>query len=131
MRVNGSNHVTIGVADLPASLEFSQGALGMAVAHRGDHEASLEWGAAWVCPIERGPTASPPQPSGPGLAHVAFSIADGDFDRAVELLRSAGERIVRGPERLGQGRRVTARDPDGMRIELHTVNLADPLAAWS
>ncbi len=62
---------------------------------------------------------------------MAFSFGDGDLDRAVELLRSAGERIVRGPERLGQGRRVTARDPDGMRIELHTVNLADPLAAWS
>jgi catechol 2,3-dioxygenase-like lactoylglutathione lyase family enzyme len=62
---------------------------------------------------------------------VAFSIADGDFDRAVELLRSAGARIVRGPERLGQGRSVSVRDPDGTRLELHTANPADPLTAWS
>ena len=90
VRVTGFNHVTIGVADLAASLEFYQGTLGMAVAHRGDHDAYLEWGEAWICLIERGPTASPPQAGASGVDHVAFSIADADFDGTVELLRSAG-----------------------------------------
>jgi catechol 2,3-dioxygenase-like lactoylglutathione lyase family enzyme len=53
VNVSGFSHVAINVRDIGVALDFYVGTLGMRLAHRGEHDAYLEWGAAWLCVQER------------------------------------------------------------------------------
>lgn len=50
MKVQGFNHVTVNVSDLSRSLNFYTGILGLQLIHKGNTDAYLEWGSAWICP---------------------------------------------------------------------------------
>jgi catechol 2,3-dioxygenase-like lactoylglutathione lyase family enzyme len=128
--VTGFNHATVRVADLERSLRFYRDTLGMRPAYVGPGEAHLEWGSAWVCLLEGAePGAAVPE-AAPRLDHLAFAISERDFDAAVEVLRAAGVRIVRGPVERGGGMTVNFLDPDGTELELHTGDLRRRLEVW-
>ena len=133
MNITGFSHVTITVCDLPASLRFYVDLLGMRLVHRGEHDAYLEWGAAWLCLQERAREHGLTPGQGPawGVDHVAFHIDGADFDAAVDALRQAGVTIVRGPVQRGLGWSVNFLDPDGVQLELHTSTLAERMTVWS
>ncbi|PTX64350.1 metallothiol transferase [Melghirimyces profundicolus] len=130
MKVSGFNHVTIRVTDLKASLHFYVEVLGMELVHRGRLDAYLEWGTAWVCLIEREGEAIREENPGPGVDHVAFSIAEEDFDEAVEQLRLHRVPVVRGPVERGGGRVINFLDPDGTQLELNTGDLRGRMKVW-
>ena len=128
MDVSGFSHVTIAVRDLSVALQFYAGLLGMRLVHRGEHDAYLEWGAAWLCLLEQ-PDASANRQG--GVDHVAFHIAEDAFPAAVSLLHEARVPIVRGPIRRGSGWSINFLDPDGTQLELHTSTLAARMATWT
>ena len=53
-----------------------------------------------------------------GAGHVAFTVADGELDQAVERLRLAGVAIEREIPWPSGGRSVYFRDPAGNSLEL-------------
>lgn len=128
MNVIGFNHLTLRVSDLERSLAFYTRVLGMTLRHRGRLDAYLEWGSAWLCLLHR--PAGPADTGASGVDHVAFSIAEEDFDAAVAELRAGGATIAREPTARGVGRSVNFLDPDGIELELHTGELASRLAVW-
>ncbi|MEK3878386.1 VOC family protein [Paenibacillus sp. FSL H8-0122] len=129
MKVTGFSHITLKVRDLKASLEFYQGILGMNVRHRGRIDAYLEWGSAWVCLLERTVTKEPLDEFA-GMDHVAFYIAEEDFNDAVDILQKHHVEIVRGPVQRGTGWSVNFLDPDGIQLELHTSTLDERMKVW-
>ncbi|WP_426453726.1 VOC family protein [Paenibacillus sp. S-38] len=131
MQVKGFNHLTIRVRSLPRSLAFYEGILGMKLVHRGRTDAYLEWGSAWICLLEREPEGEGACAGMPGIDHAAFSIGEKDFPQAVEVLRQAGVRFVRGPIERGGGNSVNFLDPDGTELELFTGSLQERMKTWS
>ncbi|MFC4076183.1 VOC family protein [Salinithrix halophila] len=129
MRVTGFNHVTIRVSHLEESLAFYQDILQMELVHRGRTDAYLEWGEAWVCLVEKKGEKSLAE-SSLGVDHVAFTIDEEDFDRAVHRLHTCRVPIVRGPEERGGGRVINFLDPDHTQLELNTGNLRERMKVW-
>ncbi len=78
MGITGFNHITIRVAHLERSLLFYHDLLQMKVVHRGNTDAYLAWGDAWVCLIEVNAAQAH---GGYGVDHVAFTC---DADSARE-----------------------------------------------
>ena len=130
MKVTGFSHITLTVRDLQISLEFYQGILGMNIRHRGRTDVYLEWGGAWVCLVER--TDVREHTSGfAGMDHVAFFIAENDFNDALDVLQQNNVTIVRGPVQRGAGWSVNFLDPDGTQLELHTSTLDERMERWN
>ena len=122
MLVKGFNHLTINVKNLSISLDFYTQILGLEVRHKGNRDAYLEWGTAWICLIEQ--ENFPENMEGLlGVDHVAFFIAEEHFMDAVRLLQEHDVNIVRGPIQRGIGWSINFLDPDGTQLELHTSNL--------
>ncbi|MEK4346800.1 VOC family protein [Paenibacillus sp. FSL P4-0184] len=130
MKVQGFNHVTVNVSDLSRSLNFYTGILGLQLIHKGNTDAYLEWGSAWICLIEK-PEYTELMGSVIGIDHIAFSIAKEHFEEAVQVLRTHEVRIIRGPVKRGVGWTVNFLDPDGIQLELHTSNLRERMSIWN
>lgn len=129
MKVTGFSHITINVRNLQTSLDFYHGILGMTLRHRGRTDAYLEWGSAWVCLVERR-DAGEHAGGFAGMDHVAFYIAENDFNEAVGILKQSNVTIVRGPIQRGVGWSVNFLDPDGIQLELHTSTLDERMKIW-
>lgn len=129
MLVKGFNHLTINVKNLDRSLDFYTEVLGMRIRHRGNKDAYLEWGAAWICLIERENYCEDLKDK-LGVDHVAFYIEDEHFQDAVKLLHEHKVHIVRGPIQRGMGWSINFLDPDGTQLELHTSNLEERMKVW-
>ncbi|KHL96847.1 glutathione transferase [Paenibacillus sp. IHB B 3415] len=129
MKVTGFSHITINIRNLQTSLDFYHGILGMTIRHRGRTDAYLEWGSAWVCLVER---MDVEENTGgfAGMDHVAFYIAENDFNEAVGILKQSNVTIVRGPIQRGVGWSVNFLDPDGIQLELHTSTLDERMEIW-
>ncbi|WP_257352246.1 VOC family protein [Pseudalkalibacillus decolorationis] len=130
MKVKGFNHITLIVGDLPTSLGYYERILGLKKIHHGNTDAYLEWGNAWICLMERKEYLQKDQRQTRGVDHIAFSIAEADFDEAVTKLIEHQVQIVRGPVERGGGRVVNFLDPDGVQLELNTSNLEKRMKDW-
>jgi catechol 2,3-dioxygenase-like lactoylglutathione lyase family enzyme len=119
----GINHITIFVSDYKRSLEFYREVLRMRVVHDGGHYAYLESGSTWIC-ISGDPIGQERPPQLKQL-HLALTVDEADFDKAVQHLRDNGVTIIRGPITRGVGKTVNFLDPDGIEWEFHTSNLAE------
>lgn len=128
MNVSGFSHVTLRVRDLREAIAFYIAVLGTRMVHRGEHDAYLEWGTAWICLAEH--PDDPPPRARTVPDHIAFHIPEPDFAPAVACLQRAGARIVRGPVQRGTGWSVNFLDPDDNELELHTATLAERMAVW-
>jgi len=128
MNVQGFSHVTINVSNLSRSLQFYAETLQMKIVHLGRKDAYLEWGNAWICLQERPERLQ--QNHHLGVDHVAFYIAEKDFNSAVMHLRENNIEIVRGPVRRGIGWSINFLDPDGTQLELHTSTLSERMNVW-
>lgn len=134
IRASGMNHVTLRISDLERSLPFYLDILGMTLVHRGNKDVYLEWGSAWICLLERPQLQVLTEDVGSeraGMDHLAFSIAEADFQEAAEKLRETGTPIVRGPLYRGGGWSINFLDPDGIELELFTGTLAERMKVWT
>ena len=72
-----------------------------------------------------------PRPSR-GYDHVAFAIADADYDEYLARVRSLGLEIREGRPRVeGEGRSIYFYDHDNHLFELHTGTLEARLARYA
>jgi len=64
--------------------------------------------------------------------HIAFTIADNDFDEFVRRIKDIGAGILEGRTRLdGEGRSIYFYDYDNHLFELHTGSLDKRLECYS
>jgi len=134
IRATGFNHVTLRVDSLERSLPFYSDVLGMTLVHKGANDVYLEWGSAWICLLQR-PRTDSRKAAESGMTgcmdHLAFAIAEADFQEAVDKLHKAGVTVVRGPLHRGGGRSINFLDPDGIELELFTGTLAERMKVWT
>ncbi|HFH4187314.1 TPA: FosA family fosfomycin resistance glutathione transferase [Pseudomonas aeruginosa] len=121
--LTGLNHLTLAVADLPASMAFYRDLLGFRLEARWDQGAYLELGSLWLC------LSREPQYGGPAAdyTHYAFGIAAADFARFAAQLRAHGVREWK--QNRSEGDSFYFLDPDGHRLEAHVGDLRSRLAA--
>lgn len=129
MQVQGFNHLTINVSNLDASLDFYTQVLGLKIRHKGNTDAYLEWGSAWICLVERDSYTGRVEQQ-LGVDHIAFYIAEEHFPDAVKVLQEHPVHIVRAPVQRGTGWSINFLDPDGTQLELHTSNLEERMKVW-
>ncbi|WP_299740121.1 VOC family protein [uncultured Rossellomorea sp.] len=127
MNITGFNHLTINVSSLEESLTFYMEILQAVLVHKGRMDAYLEWGPIWICLQEKDSLGTS---RGYGVDHIAFSINEEEFFKAVQRLKEKEVCIVRGPLRRGKGWSVNFLATDNIQFELHTSNLQERMEDW-
>jgi catechol 2,3-dioxygenase-like lactoylglutathione lyase family enzyme len=119
IKTQGIDHVTLSVADLDRGIKFYTEMLGLKLLRRfGDpRQAYLLCGRHLLGLIE--------VKDYPGLlnisksrAHVSLLVSKTEFQRALPALQEKGVRVIYGPERSREGKRLILLDPDENKIEL-------------
>ncbi|RAL26982.1 VOC family protein [Thermoflavimicrobium daqui] len=128
MKVTGFNHLTLCIKSLEKSLPFYCDILGMTLVHRGNTDAYLEWGDAWICLLEKSDYQKTENQI--GMDHIAFSISEEGFNDAITVLHNHHIPITRTPIERGGGHSVQFLDPDGITIELFTGSLQQRMRNW-
>ena len=115
----GIDHVTLSVADLERGIQFYTNVLGLRLLRRfGEpRQAHLACGKSLLGLIE--------VKDYPGLlnimksrSHVSLLVSKTEFQRAEEILHAARVRVILGPERHRDGKRLILLDPDDNKIAL-------------
>jgi catechol 2,3-dioxygenase-like lactoylglutathione lyase family enzyme len=118
-RVQGLDHVALGVADQKASERWYREVLGL------QREYEDEWGDTPVALMAHGSglalfkTSS--GESTAGLRHIAFRVDRENFEIAKEDLQRMGIRFVFQDH--GASHSIYFRDPDGLQLELTTYDV--------
>ncbi|MBN3553336.1 VOC family protein [Fictibacillus nanhaiensis] len=129
MNVQGINHITIRVSNIKSSETFYLNVLGAKIVHKGNTDIYLDVGGVWLCLIEM-KDAKPMDKNQIGVDHVAFTVSEEHFPKAVQLLRERKIKITRGPIKRGGGNTVSFNDPDGNEIEFFTGSLQERMKNW-
>ena len=119
--VQGLNHITLAVSDLPRSLAFYTGILGMTAHARWRDGAYLSLGTLWFCLSVD--TSNP----GRDYSHIAFSLAAEDFPAMADRLDAYNVRQWK--QNRSEGDSLYILDPDGHKLELHAGDLHSRLAS--
>ena len=116
-RVQGLDHVAIGVADQAASRDFYRDVLGLERKHED------AWGDMPVAMMaEHGGMALFPEARrGNGFRHLAFRVDRANFELAQEDLREAGIEFEKQHHNVAES--IYFVDPDGNRLELTTYEV--------
>lgn len=117
------HHVGVAVADLDASIQLYQSALGADLVHRATNEregleaAFLRTGSGEVELMsalrEDSPVGKFLAQRGPGLHHVAFAVED--IEKALDEARAAGVELIDPEPRMGMhGARIAFLHPKSL-----------------
>jgi catechol 2,3-dioxygenase-like lactoylglutathione lyase family enzyme len=118
-RVQGLDHVALGVGDQEASRRWYADVLGL---HR---EYEAEWGDTPVALMEGGSGLAlfrSPGSQSPAMRHIAFRVDAENFALAQDELRRRG--IDFEHEDHDVARSIYFEDPDGLQLELTTYERA-------
>jgi glutathione S-transferase fosA5 len=110
--IRGINHITLAVSVLEASVRFYTGVLGFELLMRSDRTAYFLAGDLWLCVVEE----SEVETLG-GYSHIAFDIAERDFQHMAERVRASGAQLFK--ENESEGSSLYFLDPDGHKLEIH------------
>jgi len=126
--IDGLSHITFIVKDLDRMEELLTPVLeAREIYHGGDERDSKERffdiAGLWLAIIEGEPLASE------SYNHVAFKIADANYDEYLMRITSLGLRIREDrPRGAGEGRSIYFYDYDNHLFELHSGTLEERLA---
>ncbi len=119
IKIQGIDHVALSVADLDRGVRFYTEVLGLRPIRRfGEpRQALMACGKSLLMLIE--------VKDYPGLlnitksrSHISMLVSKTEFQRAVEILQERHVRIIYGPERHRDGKRLILLDADENKIEL-------------
>ena len=116
--ITGVNHLTFSVRSLEESIGFYTGMLGFRLVSRGEGEAHLLAGDAWVVLI---PDPSTRDDALVEYTHAAFSVYAEDFDTLEQQIRRSGAEIWQ--ENRTEGDSLYFLDPNGHKLEIHASDL--------
>jgi catechol 2,3-dioxygenase-like lactoylglutathione lyase family enzyme len=122
--ISGINHITLAVRDAGESIVFYAGTLGCKIAARWSGGAYLVAGDVWLCLHQ---DDSVRRTMLPEYTHIAFTVAQEDFNDMCTRIRSSGARIWQ--ENRSEGASLYFTDPNGHKLEIHTTNLQARLAS--
>ena len=130
--IEGISHVTFVVRDLDRMADLLVAVLGAEeVYSSGEATFSISRekfflvGGVWIAIMEGEPLP------GKTYNHVAFKIAEEDYDAYAERVRSTGVEMREGRSRVeGEGRSLYFYDHDNHLFELHTGTLERRLARY-
>jgi fosfomycin resistance protein FosX len=131
--IEGLSHITFIVRDLDRMEAILTSVLGAAkIYDSGDAAFSLsrerffDAAGLWIAIMEG--DALPTQT----YNHVAFKIADADYDACLARITALGLRLRESRPRVaGEGRSIYFHDDDNHLFELHTGTLAERLARYA
>lgn len=124
--VEGLNHLTLSVADLPRAFSFYCEVLGLRPLARWAEGAYLLAGeSTWLC-LSLDEHASP-EPAA-AYSHIAFTVAPEDFAATCARVRRSG--AVEWKRNTSEGDSLYFLDPDGHKLELHVGDWRSRLASW-
>jgi catechol 2,3-dioxygenase-like lactoylglutathione lyase family enzyme len=131
--IEGLSHMTFVVRDLGRMTAILEGALGAREVYAsGDDTFSLSRekfflvGDLWIAIMEG--EALPSR----SYNHVAFKIAEVDFDACLERITALGLEVKPPRPRVaGEGRSIYFHDDDNHLFELHTGTLSERLARYA
>jgi catechol 2,3-dioxygenase-like lactoylglutathione lyase family enzyme len=116
--ITGINHITLAIKDTAASFDFYTQVLGFRPVARWPKGAYLLAGDAWIALVLDEHTRSGPLPE---YSHVAFSVAEQDFEVVSKRIKGSGAHIWQ--ENWTEGDSLYFLDPDGHKLEVHASDL--------
>lgn len=131
--IEGLSHLTFVTSDLERFTALMVDALGASVTYdSGDEQFSIskerffDLSGLWIAAMEGDPLA------GRTYNHVAFKIAEGDYDLLLQRISAMGFEIrPPRPRVVGEGRSIYFYDHDNHMFELHTGTLESRLARYA
>ena len=131
--IEGLSHITFITRDLDRMEEILTGVLdARRIYDSGEQTFSLskerffDVGGLWIATMQGDPL---PEKS---YNHVAFKMAEGEYDDRLKRIRALGLEVKPGRERVaGEGRSIYFYDDDNHLFELHSGNLEQRLARYA
>ena len=126
IKIQGINHLLFSVSDLDKSIKFYQKVLDAKLLVKGRSTAYFDLNGLWLALNEE--KSIPRNEIYESYTHLAFTIAENDFDRMHEKLVKLGVNILTGRPRNERDKNsVYFTDPGGHKFEFHTGTLEDRL----
>jgi catechol 2,3-dioxygenase-like lactoylglutathione lyase family enzyme len=122
--INGLNHITLSVKDLPRSFEFYTKVLGLKARAKWPKGAYLEAGSTWIALVHDEKTREGQLPE---YSHLAFSISKKYFGTLSKRIRESGAMIWH--RNTTEGPSIYFLDPDGHKLEIHVGTLETRIAS--
>ena len=131
--IEGLSHITFIVRDLDRMEAVLTGVLGArkvydsgATTFSLSRERFFDVAGLWIAIMEGDPLPTRT------YNHVAFKIADGDYDACLARIADLGLSLRESRSRVaGEGRSIYFHDDDNHLFELHTGTLAERLARYA
>jgi glutathione S-transferase fosA5 len=117
--IAGVNHITLAIRDVDESFAFYTQVLGFRPVAKWPEGAYLLAGDMWVALLRDRHVRAGPLPE---YSHIAFTVAQADFDALSRRIRAAGAPIWQ--ENRTEGDSLYFVDPSGHKLEIHASDLA-------